>query len=49
MDVSGVEAILGRVAEHQSAGADYVCIQALEGDPRVFPREQWRRIAAALQ
>jgi probable F420-dependent oxidoreductase len=43
------EAVLRRVAEHQSAGANHVCIQALEGDPRAFPREQWRRIAAALR
>ena len=43
------EAILRRVAEHQSAGADHVCIQALGDDPRAFPREQWRRIAAALR
>ncbi len=43
------DAILRRVREHQSAGADHVCIQALEPDPRVFPREQWRRLAAALR
>ena len=42
------DAILRRVREHHEAGADHVCIQALEADPRVFPREQWRRIAAAL-
>jgi probable F420-dependent oxidoreductase len=42
------ETVLRRVAEHHSAGADHVCIQALEADPRAFPREQWRRIAAAL-
>ncbi|OBK21915.1 LLM class F420-dependent oxidoreductase [Mycobacterium asiaticum] len=41
------EAILRRVAEHQSAGADHVCVQVLEADPRSFPREQWRRLAAA--
>jgi probable F420-dependent oxidoreductase len=41
-------AILDRIGEHQSAGADHVCIQALDADPRVFPREQWRRIASAL-
>ena len=41
------EAVLRRITEHQSAGADHVCIQALEGDPGAFPREQWRRIAAA--
>jgi probable F420-dependent oxidoreductase len=42
------EAILRRVAEHQSAGADHVCIQVLTADPTAYPREQWRRIAAAI-
>ena len=41
-------AILRRVTEHQAAGADHVCIQALDADPLAFPRERWRRIAAAL-
>ncbi len=41
------DAIMRRVAEHRSAGADHVCIQVLTADPRAFPREQWRRIAAA--
>jgi probable F420-dependent oxidoreductase len=41
-------AILRRVAEHHAAGADHVCVQVLLADPQAFPREQWRRIAAAL-
>ena len=41
-------AIMSRVAEHQAAGADHVCIQVLGADPREFPYEHWRRIAAAL-
>ncbi|OBJ65088.1 LLM class F420-dependent oxidoreductase [Mycobacterium asiaticum] len=41
------DAILRRVAEHHSAGADHVCVQVLTEDPQQFPREQWRRIAAA--
>ena len=42
------EAILRRVGEHLSAGADHVCVQVLaSADQTVFPREQWRRIAAA--
>jgi probable F420-dependent oxidoreductase len=41
------DAIMRRIAEHRSAGADHVCIQVLTADPRAFPREQWRRIAAA--
>lgn len=43
------EAILRRVGEHQAAGANHVCIQVLGADPQAFPREQWRRLAAALQ
>ena len=42
------ETILRRVSEHRSAGADHVCIQVLLSDPKAYPREQWRRIAAAL-
>ncbi len=42
------EAIMRRVAEHRAAGADHVCVQVLTADPTEFPREQWRRIAAAL-
>ena len=41
------EAIMRRVAEHRAAGADHVCVQVLLADPRAFPREHWRRIAAA--
>jgi probable F420-dependent oxidoreductase len=41
-------AILRRVAEHRSAGADHVCLQVLTSDPTTYPREQWRRIAAAV-
>jgi probable F420-dependent oxidoreductase len=42
------DAILRRVSEHRSAGADHVCIQVVLSDPKAYPREQWRRIAAAL-
>jgi len=41
------DAIVRRVAEHHSAGADHVCVQVLLADPMAFPREQWRRIALA--
>ncbi|OBK47537.1 LLM class F420-dependent oxidoreductase [Mycobacterium sp. 1081908.1] len=41
-------AVMARVAEHRAAGADHVCVQVLTADPTEFPREQWRRIAAAL-
>ncbi|EUA30259.1 hypothetical protein I553_4516 [Mycobacterium xenopi 4042] len=41
------EAVMRRVAEHQAAGADHVCVQVLLADQTAFPREQWRRLAAA--
>jgi probable F420-dependent oxidoreductase len=41
------DTVMRRVAEHLSAGADHVCVQALGADQRAFPREHWRRIAAA--
>lgn len=40
-------AVMRRVDEHRAAGADHVCVQVLTADPREFPREQWRRLAAA--
>ncbi|GAB3006218.1 LLM class F420-dependent oxidoreductase [Mycobacterium bourgelatii] len=43
------DAVLSRIEEHRSAGADHVCVQALDADPRALPREQWRRIGAALR
>ncbi|WP_106397061.1 LLM class F420-dependent oxidoreductase [Actinocorallia populi] len=42
------EAIRRRVDEHRAAGADHVCLQVLTADSNAFPREEWRRIAAAL-
>jgi probable F420-dependent oxidoreductase len=42
------DAIARRVDEHKQAGADHVCVQALTAEPTGFPREQWRRLAAAL-
>ena len=43
------EAVMRRVNEHLSAGADHVCVQVLTADLTAYPREQWRRIASALQ
>jgi probable F420-dependent oxidoreductase len=42
-------AVIDRVNEHMSAGADHVCVQVLTAEPNEYPREQWRRIAAALR
>ena len=41
-------AIRKRLQLFWDAGADHVCIQVLTSDPNAFPREQWRRIAAAM-
>jgi hypothetical protein len=41
-------AVIGRVNEHLSAGADHVCVQVLTADLKAYPREEWRRLAAAL-
>ncbi|MGZ5395032.1 MAG: LLM class F420-dependent oxidoreductase [Mycobacterium sp.] len=42
------DSVLRRVNEHLAAGADHVCVQVLTADPSEFPREQWRRLGAAL-
>lgn len=42
------DAVVRRIDEHKQAGADHVCVQALTAEPLGFPREQWRRLAAAL-
>lgn len=40
--------VLARVQAHRDAGADHVCIQVLESDPSVPPREAWARLSDAL-
>jgi hypothetical protein len=44
------EAISRRIAEHRAAGADHVALQVLTAGSitSTFPREQWRRLAAAI-
>ncbi|ROO85143.1 putative F420-dependent oxidoreductase [Actinocorallia herbida] len=41
-------AIAARVADHRAAGADHVALQVLTAEPSAFPRDAWRRLAAAL-
>jgi probable F420-dependent oxidoreductase len=41
------DAVMQRIADQRAAGADHVCVQVLAADQTAFPREQWRRIAAA--
>ena len=43
-----VDAVVKRVRAHHDAGADHVCIQVLDADPRAVPVRQWRELAAAL-
>jgi probable F420-dependent oxidoreductase len=42
-------AVVARVNEHLSAGADHVCVQVLTADLNGYPRHEWQRIAAALR
>lgn len=44
-----VDAIRERIAEHLEAGADHVCLQALTANPREWPREEWRALAAVTR
>ena len=37
--------IAERIAAHRQAGADHVCFQVLDPDPRALPLAQWRRLA----
>jgi probable F420-dependent oxidoreductase len=43
-----VDAIVRRVRAHHDAGADHVCVQVLDPDPRALPMAQWRTLAPAL-
>jgi probable F420-dependent oxidoreductase len=44
----GIDAVVTRVRAHHDAGADHVCIQVLDPDPRALPLRQWRELAPAL-
>lgn len=43
-----VGSIAERAREHLDAGADHVCLQALNNDPSQLPVDQWRQLADAL-
>jgi probable F420-dependent oxidoreductase len=43
-----IDAVAARVRAHHDAGADHVCLQALDSDPSQLPRNQWRELASAL-
>ena len=44
-----LDAVAARVRAHHDAGADHVCLQALDPDPRALPTAQWRELAALLR
>jgi probable F420-dependent oxidoreductase len=44
----GVEDVRARVDAQHAAGADHVAVQVVTSDPERLPREEWRRIATAL-
>ncbi|MFQ5668111.1 MAG: LLM class F420-dependent oxidoreductase [Candidatus Binatia bacterium] len=43
-----IDAVVKRVRAHHDAGANHVCIQVLDPDPRALPMRQWRELAPAL-
>jgi probable F420-dependent oxidoreductase len=46
-----VEQVVGRLREHQSAGADHVCVRVITAHPddsERLPRAEWRTLAAGL-
>jgi probable F420-dependent oxidoreductase len=42
-----VETVADRIQAHRHAGADHVCVQMLDPDPRALPMRQWRELANA--
>jgi probable F420-dependent oxidoreductase len=43
-----LQAVMNRIQEHHSAGADHVCIQVLTGDPQTLPLGVYRQLASAI-
>jgi probable F420-dependent oxidoreductase len=43
-----VDAIQANVEAQRAAGADHVALQVVTADPAHLPREEWRRLAAAV-
>jgi probable F420-dependent oxidoreductase len=43
-----LKAVLSRIREHHSAGADHVCIQVLTDDSKTFPIREYRELASAI-
>jgi probable F420-dependent oxidoreductase len=43
-----LKAVLNRIQEHHSAGADHVCIQVLTDAPKTLPLREYRELASAV-
>jgi probable F420-dependent oxidoreductase len=43
-----LKAVLSRIHEHHSAGADHVCIQVLTEDPKTLPFREYRELASVM-
>jgi len=43
-----LDKVCKRIRDHQAAGANHVCIQALSADPKALPSREWRELASAL-
>jgi len=44
----GETAVMAKIHEHQSAGADHVCLQVLGADLAEVPHDEWRRLSPSL-
>lgn len=43
-----IEVIRERIVQHQEAGADHVCLQAIGPDMSYVPNAEWKTLVAAL-
>jgi probable F420-dependent oxidoreductase len=43
-----VDTVVARVQAHLDGGADHVCLQVLDTDPRQLPMRQWQELSGAL-
>ena len=43
-----LDTVCKRIRDHQAAGANHVCIQALPADAKALPLREWRELASAL-
>jgi probable F420-dependent oxidoreductase len=46
--IGDAEAVAARVAAHNEAGADHVCVQVLDNDVTALPLDAWRELAPAM-